>query len=223
MIKTGGSLLDLEDLGLRIRAVCRQRADRRCVLFPGGGGTANLVRDWHRRFRLSENAAHQLAIEALQLNAALLQQLLPGSRIIESGADFEGTGPDGIGYGGIGYGGAGYERSGEHAQILILAPRDELERLEQKYPDEAPAHHWDVTSDSLAAWIAHCWMADELILLKSADCPHTLTVTDAVRAGLVDPCFPGIAGHLPRVSWCAARQDPVTIHPWLIDGRRVSH
>ncbi len=53
---------------------------------------------------------------------------------------------------------------------------------------------WDVTSDTLAAWLAGELKADRLILVKSVDPPSAAeTAADLAAAGIVDPLFPHYA------------------------------
>ena len=48
---------------------------------------------------------------------------------------------------------------------------------------------WDITSDSLAAWLANQLMASELILVKSAEIPSNATVQEMQKQGLLDLAF----------------------------------
>ncbi|MBI1346332.1 hypothetical protein GC163_08575 [bacterium] len=197
IVKVGGSLYDLHDLGARLTTVCRQLNAAVPVLFPGGGPTADLVRGWHEQFELTEDVSHHLAISALRLNSQLLAKLLPRAHVV---TDF-----------------AMLQELSRTDRIPVLDPGPRLEDLEQRLTDEAPPHHWDVTSDSLAAWTTIHWPATELLLLKSAPCPVG-TVTAAAQAGVVDPYFPGLAGRIPRITWCCLRDESPVITPWLDHG-----
>lgn len=198
VFKVGGSLLDCEDLASRLQSVMAQRADCRIVLFPGGGPTADVVREWDRRWSLGEEVAHHLAIDALCLNARMLSALLPSVPLVE-----------------------GLEDSAAVAPAVLLSPAGFLAACERRFPDDAPPHLWDVTSDSLAAWTAMCWPAEELVLLKSIAPPVGMPATTASRERWVDPYFPGLAGRLPRVSWCNLRASDAKITPWLCEGAVV--
>jgi aspartokinase-like uncharacterized kinase len=167
------------------------------LLFPGGGAVADIVRDWHNRFRFSEETSHALAIESLDLNARLLTELVPVARWAnDSEMDT-------------------FDQPG----TFVIWPSWVLWDTGYSRYDDSPPHVWDVTSDTLAAWTAIRWPADELVLLKSVPCPVGRTALEAVQAGLVDPYFPGYAGRLPRVSWCCLRDDEPRIVPWLEQGR----
>lgn len=63
----------------------------------------------------------------------------------------------------------------------------EFARQDETRPDHLP-HVWDVTSDSLAARVAHIEEARRLILLKSAD-----PTPNGRHTHLVDPLFDAVA------------------------------
>jgi aspartokinase-like uncharacterized kinase len=199
ILKVGGSLFDLPDLGPRLQRVLTLIDAEQTLLFPGGGVTADVVREWHSRFGLSEEQSHWLAIHSLDQNALLLSELVPCTPVF---------------YGLVQVAGRRDNRTG------VLLPWHFLYSSENGTTD-APPHVWDVTSDTLAAWTAICWPADELVLLKSVPCPVGRAATEAVQAGLVDAYFPGYAGRIPRVSWCCLREDEPRITPWLEDGACV--
>jgi 5-(aminomethyl)-3-furanmethanol phosphate kinase len=171
VVKLGGSLLDLPDLGARLRNwLATLPAEDAVVLVPGGGPTTDVIRDLDRRFDLGEERAHWLALRALTLNAHILACLLPGTRIIAQRIDVfvPGSGPcllDAHAF-------AGADEHGTQGKPL--------------------PHRWDATSDSLAARVAVAWKASRLILLKSVMIPPTLSWAEAGLAGLVDPLFPEI-------------------------------
>jgi len=75
---------------------------------------------------------------------------------------------------------------------VIFAPKKWLGRLEDPLPES-----WDVTSDSIAARLAHDLNADELVLFKSADPPPNPTGPSIVTAGYVDSYFPRFIQNRP--------------------------
>src|SRR5581483_10984790 len=75
VVKIGGSLLDLPDLGPRLKKWLEQSAATVLVV-PGGGAAADAVRRLDQLHRLGESRAHWLALRAVQLNASLLGDLL---------------------------------------------------------------------------------------------------------------------------------------------------
>jgi aspartokinase-like uncharacterized kinase len=72
----------------------------------------------------------------------------------------------------------------------VLDPRDFLHHVEPTAPQSLLPHSWDVTSDSIAAIIACSLAADELVLLKSGDCPAERSPKALAAAGYVDRYFP---------------------------------
>ena len=89
------------------------------------------------------------------------------------------------------------ERGWQHRGIVWLPSHMVL-------ADEQIAQNWQVTSDSLSAWIANKIGAEHLIIVKSAD----ITVYQAevkapalVEAQVLDPAFPGFIAAGNFNSW----------------------
>ena len=74
-------------------------------------------------------------------------------------------------------------------------------------PSERLPHTWDVTSDSLAAWVTIRWPADRLILLKSTDLPEgqSLEPDRVAEQGFLDSHFPKLASAVPAIEWVNLR------------------
>lgn len=183
--KVGGSLLALGDLAQRLRRVLELRPDRRRLLVVGGGATADLVRGWDRLFGLGEERAHWLALRSLMLNEALVADLLPESRIVHSRAEAESAWWAG--------------------RIPILCAYSFLRAEERESGAHLP-HRWEVTSDSIAAWVALRWPAEELVLLKSVPLPH-----GADDPPPVDRYFGELAPRLKRIGWVDLRSDALEV------------
>lgn len=190
IIKVGGSLLDWPELPRRLIGLLeRRRADEpdfRPALVCGGGPFADCVRRLDRTHHLGDFAAHRLAIQAMDLASTVLLCLLPGAigvdRVEALDAEME---PD---------------------DIPLLVPSLFLEELELTQASPLPAT-WDVTSDTLSAWIAGRLQARSLLLLKSASLPPHPTCDLAARLKLVDPFFPLISSAVERVEYLNLR-DP---------------
>jgi 5-(aminomethyl)-3-furanmethanol phosphate kinase len=199
--KVGGSLFELPDLGTRLVRLVTTSGPGRVMLMPGGGETADLVRRWQPRFGFSDETAHELAVETLRLNAWLLMAIVPNTVIVPDFAAAEEVWRDGW--------------------TPILAANQYL-AMEQSHDAETSLPPvWEVTSDSIAAWIALRAKLTELVLLKSVECPTGRTCSQATAAGLVDGYFSGLVGHLPQVRWCDLRADEPRIKHWLIRGQPV--
>lgn len=140
MIKVGGSLAACPT-GLRRLMETLAAAARRhwLVVVPGGGSFADEVRRVDRRFRLGDSAAHWMAILAMDQYGHLLARLAPGATLVRG------------------------RRELAPGRLNVLAPSAWLLRA-----DPLP-HSWDVTSDSIAAWIAGSLRVRRLMLVKHAD------------------------------------------------------
>ncbi|MEK0083181.1 aspartate/glutamate/uridylate kinase [Benzoatithermus flavus] len=132
------------------------------VVVPGGGPFADAVRELQPRLGFGDLPAHRMAILAMQQYGLHLQALEPRLDLAETEA----------------------ELLAARAAVWLpwrLAGRDAT----------LPAS-WDVTSDSLACWLAVRLGATALVLVKSAETPAGSHAPEALAAaGLLDPAFPG--------------------------------
>jgi 5-(aminomethyl)-3-furanmethanol phosphate kinase len=171
VVKVGGSLFDMPDLGPRLRAWLKTQTQSEILLVVGGGPPADVIREMDRIHGLGEEAGHWLALRSLSLTAHLLATLTAGSwplPVIDH--------PD--------------QRLSLWAQRTI--PMLDLHAFaidDDRRPGRLP-HSWDVTSDSLAARVAEVIEARELILLKSVTIPPDMDWTEASHRGFVDGYFP---------------------------------
>jgi aspartokinase-like uncharacterized kinase len=165
VVKVGGSLFDLPDLGPRLRDWLATLSTQDVLLVPGGGPTADVVRRFDRCHRLGEETSHWLAVQALALNAHFLAALLPDSDVV---GDVD-------------------EGSGRPGGVCVLdAHRFAL--ADEFRPGCLP-HDWSVTGDSIAARAAVVADARRLVLLKSVNIPEGMGWAEAGRRGFVDPFF----------------------------------
>lgn len=159
VIKVGGGLLRrtgaLEQVTAAVASAGRRH---RVVVVPGGGPFADAVREIDRRIGLPPDAAHWMAILAMDQFAHVLAARIGGAGIVEE--------PERIA--------PLLARGG----LPVLAPARWL-----RAADPLP-HSWDVTSDSIAAWVAAALGARRLILIKPV-------AGDPAR--LVDPHFARVA------------------------------
>jgi 5-(aminomethyl)-3-furanmethanol phosphate kinase len=139
IVKVGGSLYDLPDLGARLGAWL---GNVRTLLIPGGGPIVDAIRALDQVHELGDEAAHWLALRALSVNAAFLGRLLPGAQVVGC-----------------------LPQPGDDGDWFILDPLPFFQEDERR-PGSLP-HTWQVTSDSLAVRVAVRARARELMLLKS--------------------------------------------------------
>jgi len=161
VVKVGGSLYDLPDLGLRLRRFLHALDAGRIVLIPGGGASADVVRAWDQQHQLGEERAHWLALRALTFNAHFLADLL-SVRVVDD------------------------PRERQEGPVVLDAYA--FAHADETRPGALP-HTWDVTSDSIAARVAVVTGAKRLYLLKSVTMPPGVCWHEAARRGLVDKHF----------------------------------
>jgi aspartokinase-like uncharacterized kinase len=83
VVKVGGSLFDLPDLGTRLEAWLMALGCSDVILVAGGGPVADAIREMDRVHRLGEEKSHWLALESLGLTASLLTALAPPSFAVQ--------------------------------------------------------------------------------------------------------------------------------------------
>lgn len=141
VIKVGGALLSLDDALPRfVSAVRRIPAERSFVVIPGGGPFADVVRSVDEHCSLSPDDAHWMAILGMDQYAILLASRIANAELVHRHGEIA--------------------RAHARGRIPVLAPYRWLREA-----DPLP-HSWDVTSDSIAAWIAARVGARQLILIK---------------------------------------------------------
>ena len=118
-----------------------------------------------QRWRFDDPTAHHLALLAMEQFGRMLAGLRPGLASADSRAAIRRALRDG--------------RVPVWMPTAMVLGRPEI------------AESWEVTSDSLALWLAGEIGARRVILVKSAPAPSgPLTALDLARRGLVDPAFP---------------------------------
>jgi aspartokinase-like uncharacterized kinase len=156
----GGALAHVGHFEAVLAAIAAAAQERRLLVVPGGGPFADAVREMDRRLRLSNDAAHWMAVLAMDQYAHLIAARLARAVVVAEAreiADALDARPAGT--------------------VPVLAPYRWLRET-----DPLP-HSWDVTSDTIAAWVAGRVGARRLVLVKppglrpSSDCD------------VVDACF----------------------------------
>lgn len=168
VVKIGGSLHDSPELPRWIDAL--KSWPHRLTLVSGGGPFADAVRAAQPILRYSDETAHAMAVLAMDQYALALSQL-HGLDLAATPEEIDALHASG---------GAALWR----ASKMVAAARD-----------IAPG--WDVTSDSLAAWLARESEADALLMVKSVDIGANCALDAIASAGIVDPAFPHYVGGTP--------------------------
>lgn len=170
VVKLGGSLLGQPELKTWLSLLASQ-SDGRVVIVPGGGVFADAVRTAQPVGGYGDAAAHHMALLAMEQFGLVMQSLQP--ELVTATSELEIA-----------------ERSWQHRAIIWM-PRGMV------LADETITMNWDVTSDSLAAWLAHKIGADRLVLVKhAASREQPLPIRRLVEQGQLDKAFEEFAAHL---------------------------
>lgn len=190
VIKVGGSLLDWPLLGDRLWAWLQQLPPGKNYLLAGGGDLADAIRAADATHSLDEAFCHELCLEAMSISGKLLSQLLSAA------SQRPGAAVD------------------QQRLIQVLDARRLLEDPAIVSRGGELPRTWKVTSDSLAAYFARVFRASQLVLLKSADLPHSMTFHEASACGYVDDFFPTAAREVSSVRAVNLRSE--TPSDWLL-------
>lgn len=148
VIKVGGSLLAYPDVLQRL--MLRLPKARSALIVPGGGVFADAVRALDTSIAPTDSRAHWMAVLAMDQYAEILVEQLQGTGVrVETLAE------------------ARSALTSNH--VPVLAPSRWL-RTANPLP-----HSWDVTSDSIAAWVAGQAGAKTLVLVKPPGATGQLT------------------------------------------------
>ena len=162
VIKLGGSLSRTEALINCLNAV-EKNYQGRVVIVPGGGAFADQVRLAQQHWKFNDHTAHRMALLAMQQMALL----------------FKGLKPDFV----LGHRLVAIQDALSRKKIVIWSP--DINELDSA---DIPAS-WDISSDSLSAWLAKALSATTLILVKSATIDPRLKLEQLAALQLVDKGF----------------------------------
>ena len=171
VVKLGGSLLRDPLLPAWLSRLAAQAAWQ-TVIVPGGGPFADAARAVQKEWRVNDVCAHNMAVLGMAQSAHLLHGLEPRLALADSDASLRAC-----------------LDAGRAAIWLPLS-------LQRAAPDALTT--WDVTSDSLAAWLALRLGARSVVLVKSCPVPPQATPDALATAGIVDRAFPGYAAQCAR-------------------------
>ena len=181
VVKIGGSLLGSPQL-LHWLKIFAQYSDGTVVIVPGGGIFADAVRESQRQSNISDACAHRLAVLAMDQYGLLLANLNPLLATASSELEIA-------------------ERTWQHRAIVWLPSK-------MVFADDTISQSWDVTSDSIAAWLADKLSATHLLLIKSEKPDATqLSIQMVTENGLVDEAFSQFVQHKAFDSWMINRSD----------------
>ena len=182
IVKLGGSLARSSQLRAWLAALAGRRD---LVLVPGGGPFADQVRGAQQMLGFDDATAHHLALLAMEQYGRALCALRPG--LVPAGSLVEIRALSA----------AGVTPVWMPVPLVIVDP--DLPRT------------WDLTSDSLAAWLGGRLGAQTLVLIKSAPVSLGLVDLDTIdalaRDAIVDPLLPGYARAAALTVYVLADED----------------
>ena len=164
VIKVGGSLEADPHRRRNLLAAIADGMAGRCIVVPGGGTFAALVRATQAREGFSDAEAHRRALVAMRDAAGIFRGIEP--RLVQTLEPWA---------------------EASSAMARVWNPR----ALRAGHPDIPES--WDVTSDSLALWLAGRVGADRCVLVKSLNAPPGQDATTLAGIGLLDAAFPTFA------------------------------
>ena len=191
MVKIGGSLETAPGLRALLEMLVEYGRSK-IIIVPGGGRFADKVRTEQTGLGMADAAAHHLAIRGMEQYAAVLCGMNPRLSPV--------TAPETPG------------RAGGTASVPVWLPG--------KLLADQPGipRNWQVTSDSLALWLADRIGAEALILVKSA-AGGTADTGRLAATGYLDEYFPRM---LEQTSVgeiaCACINDLAIIQQALVSG-----
>ena len=171
VVKLGGSLLRDPLLPAWLDRLATRGAGQ-TVIVPGGGPFADAARALQKEWRVDDVCAHNMAVLGMTQTARLLHGIEPRLALADSEAGLR-------------------ARLAEGRAVIWLPLA-----LQRDAPD--PLTSWDVSSDSLAAWLALRLRACAVVLVKSCAVPAQATPAALAAAGIVDRAFPGYAAQCAR-------------------------
>jgi aspartokinase-like uncharacterized kinase len=183
VIKLGGSLLGSDELPRWLNLVAKH-GNGKVVIVPGGSVFADAVREAQKRSGVNDAVAHKLALLAMDQYGQLLAAMNPN--LVTASSELELA-----------------ECGWQHKGVIWLPSRMVL-------ADASIPKNWQLTSDSLSAWLANKLGAEQLVLVKSKTLntyETSTTLQTLVHDDLVDSEFAGMASRSPFGSWLLHKAD----------------
>ena len=185
VVKIGGSLLGAPELAHWL-ALFVKFSDGKVIIVPGGGLFADAVREAQKLSNISDAVAHKLALLAMDQFGLLLAGMNPGLAIASSELEIA-------------------ERGWQHKAIVWLPSKMVL-------ADDSLPQNWQVSADSLSAWLANKTGAEHLVLLKSklldkGPMQSSVSLKDLAESQLLDSEFKNFVIEQPYQTWLLNKAD----------------
>ena len=179
VIKLGGSLLSSGNLKEWLSIIVEHGAGK-VVIVPGGGIFADQVRDAQQKLKFDDKAAHQMALLAMEQYAHLLQSYAPDLRLSDSTE--------------------GIDKAISLNQVPVWLPFKMINTCQNL------SANWNITSDSLALWLADHLNAEHTMLVKSLSSKN-LNARQLSESAMVDKDFPEFVKTSGATVWWLAQND----------------
>ncbi len=190
VVKLGGSLANYPNDLKRWLKVLAEAGQGRVVVVPGGSFFADWVREAQKQWGFDDAAAHAMGLRAMEQYGLMLCGLQKSFVPARTEAEIL--------------------KALQENQVPVWLPVQTL-ASEDLYPS------WDVTSDSLAAWLAERLKAEHLVLVKSCALPAGETdMAELSRKGIVDAAFPSFIHAAAFEVWVVNREDFTRVSSQLI-------
>jgi aspartokinase-like uncharacterized kinase len=162
------------------------------AIVPGGGPFADAVRIAQSSIGYDDRAAHAMALMAMAQFGCALTSLNPTFTVATSrSAIFDAL---------------------KNGKVPVWSPEPMTRAA--RLPET-----WDLTSDSLAAWLAGALGASRLLLVKHGSfATETINACELVQRGVVDPLFPRYLEESGAQAWLASPTDSAKLAEGLRGG-----
>jgi aspartokinase-like uncharacterized kinase len=175
IVKLGGSLAYTPHTAAWLEALAAWGGP--LILVPGGGPFADCVRTAQAAMGFNDKAAHRMALNAMGQFGIALAAYSDAFTLAASRGELDSALSVG--------------------EIPVWLP----EKMVLGASD-VPAC-WEVTSDSLAAWLAWTYGARRLLLIKASDLAAPGSAHDLAADNIVDPLFPRFVAQSDAEVWLA--------------------
>jgi 5-(aminomethyl)-3-furanmethanol phosphate kinase len=175
IVKLGGSLAHTQQCWAWLKALAAWGGP--VILVPGGGPFADCVRAAQGAMGFNDTAAHRMALNAMGQFGIALAACSEAFTLAASRDELDSALSAG--------------------EIPVWLP----EKMVFGASDVPKC--WEVTSDSLAAWLAWTYGARRLLLVKAADLAAPGSARELAADNIVDPLFPRFAAQSHAEVWLA--------------------
>ncbi len=161
IIKLGGSLFKQQKITTCLAHIEKIKIQQKMVLVIGGGMFVEQVRIAQKQWNFNDTIAHEMAILAMQQTALFCKSMQPDFEICH------------------------------FVKTILTSTETKIiwsPKIEELNQFSIPAT-WEITSDSLSAWLAHVLDAEKLIVVKSAKIKPKIPISTLIETGILDKKF----------------------------------